>query len=147
MKRFFIVHPFIQSDNRHFVFYLFKDIILVCERSSMVSDSQPFKYLLVPIFALCICIMISMVTEELSGLTSLILAVLFGVVIVSSPVVEYQFLVKYTLISQIPLLYIACRSIYLSCKATHASYHFSVCISPPQSLHCLSLPLSSFYMA
>ena len=29
MKRYFIVHPFIRSDNRHFVFYLFKDIILV----------------------------------------------------------------------------------------------------------------------
>ena len=29
MKRYFIVLPFILSDNRHFVFYLFKDIILV----------------------------------------------------------------------------------------------------------------------
>ena len=33
--------------------------------------------------------MINEVTEELSGLTSLVLAMLFGVVIISSPVVEY----------------------------------------------------------
>ena len=43
--------------------------------------------------------MINVVTEELSGLTSLVLAVLFGIVIVSSPVVEYQLLVECTLIS------------------------------------------------
>lgn len=34
--------------------------------------------------------MINVVTSELSGITSLVLAILFGVVVLSSPVVEYE---------------------------------------------------------
>lgn len=85
MKRYFIVHPFILSDICHFVFYLFKDIILV---TLIYSFHIAIQVLLDPVFACSLMIMVDVVMSELSSFMCFILAVLFGLILVSSPVVE-----------------------------------------------------------
>lgn len=81
-----IVHPFIQSDNRHFIFYIFKDIVLVCLDSHFLWIAMEIcSYTAI---GACMAVMVDVVTSELSSFSCLVLAILCGAVVVSSPVVE-----------------------------------------------------------
>ncbi|CBK23044.2 uncharacterized protein [Blastocystis hominis] len=87
VEKFTFIHPFIRSDNRHFVFYIFKDIVIVLFPFFFLK-SQPFKYFLIPIYAASL---LGMVRELLSSVTSLLVlvsGVLFALILVSSPLVE-----------------------------------------------------------
>lgn len=45
VDKFMFIHPFIRSDNRHFVFYIFKDIVIVLFLDSF-SNIKAFQVFL-----------------------------------------------------------------------------------------------------
>lgn len=87
VEKFTFIHPFIRSDNRHFVFYIFKDIVIVLFLILSLTP-KPFKYFLIPIYAAAL---LGMARELLSSVTSLLVLIsgaLFALILVSSPLVE-----------------------------------------------------------
>ncbi|KNE58404.1 hypothetical protein AMAG_03980 [Allomyces macrogynus ATCC 38327] len=88
-------HPFVLADNRHLVFYLFKDVI----RANALN-----RYLLVPGYFVCFWFLYRKLAEQQGTLFITIYAVAVALTLVPSPLVEVRYFILPALIYRLHLV-------------------------------------------
>ncbi|KAJ2793471.1 glucosyltransferase [Coemansia guatemalensis] len=82
VSRFTMEHPFLLSDNRHYSFYLWKDIY---------RRHWSIRYLAIPAYIFSVCAVHRAMRSRVSALWQLALALCTAAVLVPSPLLEFRY--------------------------------------------------------
>ncbi|PIA17127.1 hypothetical protein COEREDRAFT_41657 [Coemansia reversa NRRL 1564] len=82
VSSFTMEHPFLLSDNRHYTFYLWKDIF---------QRHWSIRYLAVPIYLISVCAVQHVIRPRVSALWQLALALCTAAVLIPSPLLEFRY--------------------------------------------------------